>query len=146
MSKPTRQYLALFSQHLTLLFGLMPMLVSTPIFAQQVDMVASQDGHAMVQDVIRPGAQIEFGEDQDKVYRAVKNGDIRPFSDLYATVEKDLYGRIIKVELEEDDNEWIYELKILFDNSVLKVEYDAATLEMLEVRGRNFNKALKTQR
>ncbi|HCE3606530.1 PepSY domain-containing protein, partial [Vibrio parahaemolyticus] len=54
-----------------------------------------------------------------------------------------LYGRIIKVELEEDDNEWVYELKILFNNSVLKVEYDAATLEMLEVKGRNFNKALK---
>ncbi|MCA0936083.1 hypothetical protein LCL85_11120 [Vibrio alginolyticus] len=139
MSKPTR------SQHLTLLFGLIPMLASAPIFAQQLDMVASQDDHAMVQDVVKPGTQIEFGEDQDKVYRAVQNGHIRPFSDLYATVEKDLYGRIIKVELEEDDNEWIYELKILFDNSVLKVEYDAATLEMLEVRGRNFNKALKTQ-
>ncbi len=147
MNKPTSsQHLAMFSHYLTLLFGLIPILISAPLFAQQIDRVASQDGHAIVQDVVKPGAQIEFGEDQDKVYRAVKNGDIRPFSELYTTVEKDLYGRIIKVELEEDDNEWIYELKILFDNSVLKVEYDAATLEMLEVKGRNFNKALKTQR
>lgn len=133
------------SQHLALLFCLIPMLLSSPTFAQQNDIVTSQDGHAIVQDVVKPGTQIEFDEDQDEVYRAVQNGYIRPFSELYATVEKDLYGRIIKVELEEDDNEWVYELKILFDNSVLKVEYDAATLEMLEVKGRNFNKALKLQ-
>lgn len=139
MNKPT------CSQYLALLFGLIPMLLSSPTFAQLNDIVTSQDGHAIVQDVVKPGTQIEFDEDQDEVYRAVQNGYIRPFSELYATVEKDLYGRIIKVELEEDDNEWVYELKILFDNSVLKVEYDAATLEMLEVKGRNFNKALKLQ-
>ena len=136
---------SLHSQHLALYFGLIPMLVSAPIFAQQINTVASQDGHTIVQDVIKPGTQVELDEDQDKVYRAVQSGYIRPFSDLYATVEKDLYGRIIKVELEEDNKAWIYELKILFDNSVLKVEYDAATLEMLEVKGRNFNKALKPQ-
>ncbi|MGY0615754.1 PepSY domain-containing protein [Vibrio sp. FJH11] len=139
MNKPT------CSQHLALLFGFIPMLLSSPTFAQQNVMVAAQDGHAIVQDVVKPGTQIEFDEDQDEVYRAVQNGYIRPFSELYATVEKDLYGRIIKVELEEDDNEWVYELKILFDNIVLKVEYDAATLEMLEVKGRNFNRALKPQ-
>ncbi|GAJ73710.1 membrane protein [Vibrio sp. JCM 18904] len=36
-------------------------------------------------------------------------------------------------------------MKILYNNSVLKVEYDAATLEMLEIKGRSFNKALKPQ-
>ncbi len=64
---------------------------------------------------------------------------------MYEAVENDLYGRIIKVELEEDDDEWVYQLKILFNDSVIKVEYDAATLEMLEIKGRNFNKALKPQ-
>ncbi len=33
----------------------------------------------------------------------------------------------------------------MFNDSVIKVEYDAATLEMLEIKGRNFNKALKPQ-
>ncbi|MDF5356282.1 PepSY domain-containing protein, partial [Vibrio parahaemolyticus] len=93
----------------------------------------------------KPGTRIEFDEDQDEVYRAVQQGYIRPFSELYAAVENDLYGRIIKVELEEDDDAWVYELKILYNNSVLKVEYDAATLEMLEIKGRSFNKALKPQ-
>ncbi|MDV6250789.1 PepSY domain-containing protein [Vibrio sp. EA2] len=133
------------SQRVAMFLSLLPMVISAPTFAQQKDLLASQDGHAIVQDVIKPGTEIEFDEDQDEVYRAVQNGDIRPFSELYATVEKDLYGRIIKVELEEDNHAWVYELKILFDSNVLKVEYDAATLEMLEVKGRNFNKALKPQ-
>ncbi|MCF7481659.1 hypothetical protein L3V31_07940 [Vibrio sp. J1-1] len=139
MNKPTN------SQRVTLFLSLLPVLISASTFAQQKDLTSSQDGHAIVQDVIKPGTEIEFYEDQDEVYRAVQNGDIRPFSELYTTVEKDLYGRIIKVELEEDNSAWVYELKILFDNNVLKVEYDAATLEMLEVKGRSFNKALKPQ-
>ncbi len=137
MNKPT------CSQHLALYFGLIPMLISAPTFAEQNDIVTLQNGHAIVQDVVKPDAQIKFNEDQDEVYRAVQNGDIRPFSELYSTIDKDLYGRIIKVELEEENDEWVYQLKILFNNNVLKVEYDAATLEMLEVKGRNFNKALK---
>ncbi len=106
----------------------------------------TQDGHAIVQDVDRPDTQVEFENDQDEVYRAVQKGYIRPFSEMYAAVERDLHGRIIKVELEnEDDDDWVYELKILFNDSVIKVEYDAATLEMLEIKGRNLNQALKSQ-
>ncbi|YCO05456.1 PepSY domain-containing protein [Vibrio sp. VNB-15] len=133
---------------LPMLIGLVPLLLSAPSFADHHDHKEhhdDKDGHAIVRDVEKPGTRIEFDEDQDEVYRAVQKGYIRPFSDMYEAVENDLYGRIIKVELEEDDDEWIYELKILFDDSVIKVEYDAETLEMLEIKGRNFNKALKPQ-
>ncbi len=139
MNKPTR------SLHLALFLGSLPLLFLAPTLAEQNEVIALPGENPVVQDVVKPSPKIEFDGDQEKVYRAVKHGYIRPFSELYAIVEKDLYGRIIKVELEEDNNEWVYELKILFDNSVLKVEYDAATLEMLEVKGRNFNKALKPQ-
>ncbi|MED5505929.1 MAG: hypothetical protein VYC54_16095 [Pseudomonadota bacterium] len=133
---------------LSVLLGLVPLLLSAPSFASHHDHHDhhdDKDGHAIVRDVEKPGTRIEFDEDQDEVYRAVQKGYIRPFSDMYEAVENDLYGRIIKVELEEDDDEWVYELKILFNDSVIKVEYDAATLEMLEIKGRNFNKALKPQ-
>ncbi|MEF1254990.1 PepSY domain-containing protein [Vibrio sp. M260112] len=102
-----------------------------------------QDGHALVQDVHKPGTRIEFDEDQDEVYEAVKNGNIRPFSELYAAVERDLNGRIIHVELEEDDDIWVYELKLNHDNNIIKVEYNAKTLEMLQIKGRNIKQALK---
>lgn len=133
---------------LSVLLAIFPLLLSAPSFADHHDHNDhhdDKDGHAIVRDVEKPGTRIEFDEDQDEVYRAVQKGYIRPFSDMYEAVENDLYGRIIKVELEEDDDEWVYELKILFNDSVIKVEYDAATLEMLEIKGRNFNKALKPQ-
>ena len=115
-------------------------LLSFPTMAKQHD---EQDGHALVQDVHKPGTRIEFDEDQDEVYEAVKNGDIRPFSELYAAVERDLNGRIIHVELEEDDDIWIYELRLNHDNNIIKVEYNAKSLEMLQIKGRNIKKALK---
>ncbi len=101
------------------------------------------NGHALVQDVHKPGTRIEFDEDQDEVYDAVKKGYIQPFSEMYAVVERDLHGRIIQVELEEDDDMWIYELKLNHNNNILKVEYNAQTLEMLQIKGRNIRQALK---
>lgn len=109
-----------------------------PSYAYQHD-----NGHDLVRDVEKPGTKIEFDEDQDEVYEAVQNGYIRPFSEMYAAVERDLHGRIIKVELEEDDDIWIYELKINYNNNIIKVEYNAQTLDMIEIRGRNLKKALK---
>ncbi|CDU09986.1 Conserved hypothetical protein [Vibrio coralliirubri] len=101
------------------------------------------NGHILVQDVHKAGTSIEFEEDQDEVYEAVREGYIRPFSEMYAAVENDLHGRIIKVELEEDDDIWVYELKINYQNNIIKVEYNAETLEMLMIKGRNFKDAIK---
>ncbi|WP_420378207.1 PepSY domain-containing protein [Vibrio scophthalmi] len=104
---------------------------------------AAQDGHALVQDEYHPGTRVDLDGDQDEVYRAVQNGDIRPFSEMYAAVERDLHGRIIQVELDQDDGIWIYELKLNQNNNIIKVEYNAASLEMLEIKGRHFRDALK---
>ncbi len=104
----------------------------------------NNDPHALVTDVVKPGTQVDIDEDQDDVYRAVKNGKIRPFSELYDEVENDLYGRIIKVELEEDDGEWIYELKIIHDGTIVQAEYSAATLEMRLLKGHNLKSVLKS--
>ncbi|WP_408647251.1 PepSY domain-containing protein [Vibrio taketomensis] len=101
------------------------------------------NGHALVRDVEKPGTKVEFEEDQDEVYRAVQKGYVQPFSEMYKAVERDLHGRIIKVELEEDDDVWVYELKINYNNNIIKVEYNAQTLEMMEIRGRNIRQALK---
>jgi uncharacterized membrane protein YkoI len=100
-------------------------------------------GHPLVQDEIRPGTKIEIEEDQDEVFEAVQKGLIKPFSELFDTVDQELHGRLIKVELEEDDDDWIYELKLIHENNVIKVEYNAATLEMLEIEGRNLMDVIK---
>ncbi|MGJ7093449.1 PepSY domain-containing protein [Vibrio hannami] len=102
-----------------------------------------KDGHELVYDVHREGTQVEFEDEQDEVYEAVQKGLIKPFSELYKEVEQHLKGRVIKVELEEDDDEWIYELKLLHDNNVIKVEYNAATLEMTELKGRHLMNVIR---
>lgn len=104
---------------------------------------AHPDGHQLIQDVHQNGAKIDIDEDQDEVYDAVQAGLVKPFSELYAMVEKDFHGRIIKVELDEDDNEWTYELKLVHENNIIKVEYDAATLAITEIKGRDIRAALK---
>ncbi|MUK63036.1 hypothetical protein GNP81_05810 [Aliivibrio fischeri] len=113
------------------------------IFSQNVLADNHQNGHELVQDIQTADTRIEIDEDQDEVYEAVKSGLIKPFSELYTTVAQDFNGRIIKVELEEDDDEWTYELKIVHDNNVLKVEYNAANLAITEIKGRDIRAALK---
>ncbi|CAK3110013.1 hypothetical protein EDB62_11039 [Vibrio crassostreae] len=129
----------MFSKAMISLFSIsLGLFVSTGAWAD-----SNHNGHELVQDVHKAGTSIEFEEDQDEVYEAVREGYIRPFSEMYAAVENDLHGRIIKVELEEDDDIWVYELKINYQNNIIKVEYNAETLEMLMIKGRNFKDAIK---
>lgn len=118
---------------------ILPCMLTMPAFASN----DTQNGHELIQDAYKEGAHIEFDEDQDEVYDAVKKGLIKPFSELYVTVDKQLNGRLIKVELEEDDNEWVYELKLVHENNVIKVEYNATTLELMEIKGRNLQDVIK---
>ncbi|OED67484.1 PepSY domain-containing protein [Vibrio cyclitrophicus] len=130
----------MFSKAMISLFSIsFGLLVSASVWAN-----SDHNGHDLVQDVHKAGTRIEFEEDQDEVYDAVQEGYIRPFSEMYAAVENDLHGRIIKVELEEDDDVWVYELKINHQNNIIKVEYNAETLEMLMIKGRNFKDAIKS--
>ncbi|MEZ9714183.1 PepSY domain-containing protein [Vibrio cyclitrophicus] len=130
----------MFSKAMISLFSIsFGLLVSASVWAD-----SDHNGHDLVQDVHKAGTRIEFEEDQDEVYDAVQEGYIRPFSEMYEAVENDLHGRIIKVELEEDDDVWVYELKINHQNNIIKVEYNAETLEMLMIKGRNFKDAIKS--
>ncbi|GAB3526660.1 hypothetical protein BIT28_02260 [Photobacterium proteolyticum] len=87
---------------------------------------------------------LEIDEDHDDVMQAVQQGLIQPFSALKATVSKQLHGRIIKVELEEDDDIWVYELKLIDpNNNIVRVEYEAKTLSIIEIKGRNLENVIK---
>ncbi|ADT86875.1 hypothetical protein J0676_01170 [Vibrio sp. Vb2880] len=99
--------------------------------------------HEFIQDAYKEGARVKIDEDQDEVFEAVRQGKIRPFSELYAAIDQQLNGRVIKVELDEDDDEWVYELKLVYDNKVIRVEYNAATLELMSIRGRNVLDVIK---
>ncbi|MGF1760799.1 hypothetical protein L4D76_23320 [Photobacterium sagamiensis] len=87
---------------------------------------------------------LEIEEDHDEVMEAVQQGLIQPFSALQAKVNAQLNGRIIRVELEEDDDIWIYDLKLLDPhNNIVRVEYEARTLSIIEIKGRGLENIIK---
>lgn len=71
-------YKPVTSQNLALFFSLAPMLLSAPSFAQQNDIYTTQNGHAIVQDVEKPGTRIEFDEDQDESTAPYKKATFVP--------------------------------------------------------------------
>lgn len=120
-----------------------PLLALTLVSAPALADINPNSVHQWVQDENKPGTHVEIDEDQDDVYEAVQKGLIRPLSELYATIDKQLNGRVIKVELDEDDDEWVYELKLVHNNNVIRVDYNATTLEIMAIKGRNLLDIIK---
>ncbi|MBD1556449.1 hypothetical protein HC752_05830 [Vibrio sp. S9_S30] len=118
-------------------------LLLLPLGTSQVYAFQDESPNSLVSNIPPNGDQVEIDEDQDDVYEAVQAGRIQPFSALYEAVENQLNGRVIKVELDKDDDQWIYELRLVHDNNVIKVEYDASTLELVQINGRNLNQVIK---
>ena len=78
-------------------------------------------------------------EDEDGVPRP---GEVVPMEQLLGKIRQSIEGRILKVDLEQEwrvgGRIWVYEAKIITpDGDVLKLEYDARTLEVLEFKGRH---------
>jgi len=87
---------------------------------------------------------IEIEEDHDDVMEAVDQGLIQPFSALQEKVAREINGRIIRVELDEEDDIWVYELKLIdSNNNIVKVEYEAKTLSIIEIKGRGLENIIK---
>jgi uncharacterized membrane protein YkoI len=93
-------------------------------------------------------------DDQDRARKAMLSGDVRPLTELLAHVEKTYAGKVLKVELERDDSGarvddkgepiLLYEMKLLTpQGNLVKLEYDARTLQLLTVRGHDSQKAHK---
>ncbi|MCW8085045.1 PepSY domain-containing protein [Sabulicella glaciei] len=74
--------------------------------------------------------------DHERARAALEAGQIRPLTDILAEVERRYRGRVIEADLERDDGQWLYELKILPPNGrVFTIEMDAATGQFLRGRG-----------
>jgi hypothetical protein len=81
-------------------------------------------------------ALVQERRDHERARAALEAGQIRPLSDLLAEVERRFRGRVIEADLERDDTQWLYELKILPPNGrIFIVELDAATGALVRARG-----------
>ena len=76
--------------------------------------------------------------DHDRARRALEAGEIMPLSRILDRVERDYPGRVLEVELDRDDERWLYEIKLLQDGGrVLKLKIDARDASLLEPKGRH---------
>jgi len=69
-------------------------------------------------------------------YQQLKS-EVVPVERVFQQVQTEFEGIILELELEDEESHWIYEVKLLTpQGNVLKIEYDAKTMALLNVKGR----------
>jgi uncharacterized membrane protein YkoI len=86
--------------------------------------------------------------DHERAREAVQAGEIRPLKDIVGTLQRRCGGRVIEVELEQRAHAgrqiWLYELRMMMPKGdVLGLDVDAATTEVLEVKGASASSACR---
>ncbi|KAA0676579.1 PepSY domain-containing protein [Roseomonas genomospecies 6] len=83
-------------------------------------------------------AAADDDRDHERAREALRSGRALPLEAIVARAQADFPGDILDVEFEDDDGQIVYEIKtITAEGRVLKLKYDAATGDLLRVRGRN---------
>jgi uncharacterized membrane protein YkoI len=71
--------------------------------------------------------------DHEIARRAVERGELLPLSTILAALERDFPGRVLEVELDDDDGRYTYEIEVLLkDGRVIELTYDGKTGQLLE--------------
>ncbi len=72
-------------------------------------------------------------DDHLEASRLVEAGYILPLSDILDTVQAQRPGRILEVELEQEDGQYIYEIELLDEHGMVwEVEINAVSGELLK--------------
>ncbi|KAA3649302.1 MAG: peptidase [Proteobacteria bacterium] len=76
--------------------------------------------------------------DHDRARRAREAGQVLPLPVILDRVAQDFPGQVLEVELEDEDDRWIYEIKLVQPGGrLLKLEVDAADARVLKARGKH---------
>jgi uncharacterized membrane protein YkoI len=94
------------------------------------------------------GIAVADEEDHDRARAALKAGEIQPLREIMSSVQVRCGGRVIEAELEEGSRDgrrmWLYQLRMLMPRGdVLRLDVDAATKEILKVKGRGADEACR---
>ncbi len=69
----------------------------------------------------------------DEVYQLKESGKIIPLEELINRVRKDYPGRIIEIDLDDDDGHYVYELELVDDQGIAhELEVDARSGQVLK--------------
>ncbi len=73
-------------------------------------------------------------DDHNDAYRLLRSGDILPLEKILEISRKQITGRILEVELEHEDNQFIYEIEVLDKKGIVwEIKINAATGTILDV-------------
>lgn len=67
-------------------------------------------------------------DDHDRARQALESGEILPLTTVLERVNLDTPGRVLEVELDRKNEQWVYEIKFLRQGgSVIKLRVDASS-------------------
>jgi hypothetical protein len=82
--------------------------------------------------------QASSRQDHEVARQALMAGEILPLRQVLEQVARTHRGEILEVELEREDQRWIYEVKLLRrDGGINKLLIDARDGRVLEIKGRH---------
>ena len=74
--------------------------------------------------------------DHERARAARDRGEALPLAGILTAIQRDFRGRVIDVELEQDDGQLFYELELLVpDGRVVKLKIDARTGSLVKIKG-----------
>lgn len=82
------------------------------------------------------------GDDHARLREAQERGELVPLKSILDSIEAGYVGKIVEVEMDDEDGEFIYEVELLSPSGdVLEFEFDARSGKLLEIEGRNIEGA-----
>ena len=84
--------------------------------------------------LVVPGWAHEHG-DHDRARQALEQGKVLPLRTVLDKIERDYQGQVLKIEFEQDDGRFIYEIRLLQrDGRMAKLEVDAVDGRVLKIK------------
>jgi uncharacterized membrane protein YkoI len=84
--------------------------------------------------------------EQDWARDAVRDGEIRPLTEVLKRVERDFSGRIVQIELNRQSDQLIYQIELMSTQGhIVELLYDARTAVLISANGRDVD-SLRRQR
>ncbi|MBX9835770.1 MAG: PepSY domain-containing protein [Burkholderiaceae bacterium] len=76
-------------------------------------------------------------DDHERALRAVQSGQVLPLTTVLERLGRQYPGHVLEIELERDEGQWIYEIKLLSaDGQLMKLKLDASTAAVLHLKVR----------
>ncbi|MBS7348853.1 MAG: PepSY domain-containing protein [Comamonas sp.] len=73
-------------------------------------------------------------DDHERARRALEHGKVLPLRSLLTQLERQYGGEVVKVDFEDDDGGYVYEIRLVRpQGQVLELEVDAVTGRVLDV-------------